>query len=156
MSTVATLPSGARLEHRGISYWMDRTLKELETVRASADADAVHDLRVAIRHCRSIASVMEEVDKDPAWREMRKAGRKLFRGLGALRDAHVMQEWLQKLAQAGDPIREQYHAAFLADEPEVREGALRAARVLPEKIYPHFLWTNLTRLSPMQRDAVRL
>jgi len=48
---------------------MDRVLKELENVRASAEADAVHDLRVAIRRCRSMASVMEEVDPDSAWPE---------------------------------------------------------------------------------------
>jgi CHAD domain-containing protein len=140
MSTVVTLSSGARLEHRGISYWMDRTLKELETVRASPDADGVHDLRVAIRHCRSIASVMEEVDKDPAWPEMRKAGKKLFRGLGTLRDAHVMQDLVRKLAPAGDPVREQFHAASLADDPGLREGALRSVRKFDEKS-----WRRLER-----------
>jgi len=46
---------------------MDRVIKELENVRSSPDADAVHDLRVAIRRCRSVAAVMEEVDPDPAW-----------------------------------------------------------------------------------------
>jgi CHAD domain-containing protein len=97
MATVAPLSSGAHPEHRGLSFWMDRVIKELESVRSSPDADAVHDLRVAIRRCRSVAAVMEEVDPDPAWPAMRKVARKLFRGLGALRDAQVMGEWVKKV-----------------------------------------------------------
>jgi CHAD domain-containing protein len=119
---------------------MDRVVEELEAVRSSPDLDAVHDLRVAIRHCRSFSSVMEEVDQDPAWPEMRKAGRKLFRGLGALRDAQVMDEWVKRLGPDGDPVREQFHAAFEAGEPELRAGALRAARKFNEKS-----WRRLER-----------
>src|SRR5882724_10190358 len=78
MATVTPLSEGTRPEHRGLSFWMDRVVAELENVRSSPDADAVLDLRVAIRRCRSLASVMEEVDPDPAWQEMRKTVRKLF------------------------------------------------------------------------------
>src|SRR6267143_1834395 len=98
MATVTPLSSGSQLEYRGLSFWMDRVIKELENVSSSPDADAVHDLRVAIRRCRSVAAVMEEVDPDPAWPAMRKVARKLFRGLGALRDAQVMDEWVKKVA----------------------------------------------------------
>jgi len=52
---------------------MDRVIKELENVSSSPDVDAVHDVRVAIRRCRSVAAVMEEVDPDPAWPAMRKS-----------------------------------------------------------------------------------
>jgi len=65
MATVTPLASGSHLEHRGFSFWMDRVVGELENVRSSPDPDAVHDLRVAIRRCRSVAAVMEEVDSDP-------------------------------------------------------------------------------------------
>src|SRR5260370_23196655 len=102
MGTVAPLSSGAHADHRGLPFGMDRVIKELETVRSSPDADAVHDLRVAIRRCRSVAAVMEEVDPDPAWPAMRKVARKLFRGLGALRDAQVMNDWVRKLAPETD------------------------------------------------------
>lgn len=89
MSTVTPLSAGAHAEHRDLSFWMDQVLKELDSVRSSPDMDAVHDLRVAIRRCRSVAAAMEEVDPDPAWPVMRKTARKLFRALGALRDAQV-------------------------------------------------------------------
>ncbi len=139
MATVTTLP-GARPEHRGLAFWMERVQKELEDLRTSPDADTVHDLRVAIRRCRSVATVMEEVDPDPAWRQMRKAARKLFHGLGALRDAQVMAAWLKKLAPEGDPVGAQLQTSLEAEEPKLREEALRAAAKFDEKT-----WNRLER-----------
>ncbi len=140
MASVIALPSGVRPEHRGLSFWMDRVVKELENVRSTTGADAVHDLRVAIRRCRSVAAVMEEVDPDPAWPAMRKIARKLFRGLGALRDAQVMQEWVSKLAPATDPVRTHLQATFESSEPKLREHALRAAAKFDQKS-----WKRLER-----------
>src|ERR1700732_149856 len=102
MATVTTLSSGSRPEHRGLSFWMDRVIKEMENVRSSPDVDAVHDLRVAIRRCRSVAAVMEEVDPDPAWHEMRRLPKKLFRKLGELRDTQIMDEWVAEHGAEND------------------------------------------------------
>ena len=140
MATVTTLSSGTHLEHRGLSFWMDRVLAELKRVRSSPDADAVHDIRVAIRRCRSVAAVMEEVDPDPAWPQMRKIARRLFRRLGALRDAQVMDEWVKKLAPETDAVRTHLQAAFEFGEPVLRETALRAAEKFDEKS-----WRRLKR-----------
>src|SRR6267378_4998594 len=140
MATLTALPSGARPEHRGLSFWMDRVVKELEKVRSSREADAVHDLRVAIRRCRSVAAVMEEVDPDPAWPAMRKVPRKLFRGLGALRDAQVMDEWVKKLAPETDPVRAHLQVACESRIAGFRQAALRAAGKFDEKA-----WRRLER-----------
>jgi CHAD domain-containing protein len=126
MATGITL-AGSHPEHRDLAYWMERVLKELEKVQTAPDPDAVHDLRVAIRRCRSVAAVMEEVDPDPAWSEMRKLPRKLFRELGQLRDTQVLEEWVRNLSEEGDVIREMLLANFSDKENELREGALRAA-----------------------------
>jgi CHAD domain-containing protein len=120
---------------------MDRVLKELENVRTSPGPDAVHDLRVAIRRCRSVAAVMEEVDPDPAWPAMRKAARKLFRSLGVLRDAQVMHEWVKKLAPETDLVRAHLQSAFESTEPHLREEALRAAEKFDQKS-----WKQLARV----------
>ena len=133
MATVTAIPSGSHPEHHGLSFWMDRVIKELENVRSSPDADAVHDLRVAIRRCRSVAAVMEEVDPDPAWPAMRKVARKLFRGLGALRDAQVMNEWVKKLAPETDSVRMHLQTACESNEPKLRENALRVAGKFDQK-----------------------
>jgi len=119
---------------------MDQVLKELDSVRSSPDIDAVHDLRVAIRRCRSVAAAMEEIDPDPAWPVMRKTARKLFRALGALRDAHVMTEWVKKLGPDTDPVRAHLQASFETTEPQLRDAALRAVVKFDAKS-----WKRLTR-----------
>ena len=134
MATGSTIP-GNPAEHRGLSYWMERVLKELEEVRTSPEPDAVHDLRVALRRCRSLAAVMEEVDPDPAWPEMRKLGRKLFRQLGELRDTQVLEEWVTKLGSAGDPVRERLLNHLAEIEKEEREAGLRAAEKFDAKAW---------------------
>jgi CHAD domain-containing protein len=139
MATVTTLP-GARSEHRGLTFWMERVLKDLENVRNSATPDAVHDLRVALRRCRSIAAALEEVDRDPGWRELRKVSRKLFHGLGALRDAQVLDEWIAKLRPENDAVRVKLHAELAASEPELREEAIRIAGKFDEDV-----WKRLER-----------
>jgi CHAD domain-containing protein len=139
MSTVLAVP-GAPPAHRGLSHWMERVLKELEHVRKDPAADPVHDLRVAIRRCRSVAAVMQEVDPDPAWSELRQVPKKLFRRLGALRDAQVMDEWVKQLAPSEDPLRTKLHAAYAANEPELRRRALRAVEKFEQKY-----WARLER-----------
>jgi CHAD domain-containing protein len=129
MASVTTISgtSGARPEQRGIAYWMDRVVEELEQLRRAPNADTVHDLRVAVRRCRSVAAVMEEVDPDASWAEMQKTARKLFRGLGALRDVQVMDEWVKKIGPKNDAIRAQLELAFEKEEAGLREAALRRA-----------------------------
>ena len=139
MATVTSLP-GPQPEHRGLSHWMDRVVKELEHVRKDPATGTVHDLRVAIRRCRSVAAVMQEVDPDPAWRQMRSVPRKLFRKLGELRDAQVMDEWVKALAPSDDPLRAQLHAGFDSNESELRQRALRAAEKFDDKA-----WSRLDR-----------
>jgi CHAD domain-containing protein len=137
MASLTPLPAGARIEHRGVAFWMDRAVKELENLRSSSDPDVVHDLRVAIRRCRSVAAVMEEVDPDPVWPHLRKLARKLFRGLGALRDAQVMGEWVKKLAPETDPVRSHLHATFETTEQRLRENSLRMAAKFDLKTWKH-------------------
>ena len=124
MASGSIIP-GSQAEQRGLTYWMKRVLEELEEVRLAPEADAVHDLRVALRRCRSLAAVMEEVDPDPGWPEMRKIGRKLFRQLGELRDTQVLEEWVEKLGNEKDVVRGRLLAQLNKNETAEREAALR-------------------------------
>jgi len=76
---------------------MGRALDECEHVAADFSADPVHDLRVSLRRCRSLADGMIALDPDRDWKAMKKAGKRLFQRLGALRDVQVMMEWVEKL-----------------------------------------------------------
>src|ERR1700676_1839006 len=90
----------------GLRYWMLRVLEECEQVSADFGSDPVHDLRVALRRCRSLADGLMALDPDPDWKAMKKAGKRLFQRLGALRDVHVMMEWVEKLSVARAPLRQ--------------------------------------------------
>jgi CHAD domain-containing protein len=129
----AEVKAPARVERRALSESMDKVRAELDKVRSNPDPDNVHDLRVAMRRCRSVATVFEEVDPDAAWPEMRKTTKKLFRALGALRDAHVMEDWVKKLVPASDPVRVQMHSSFETEEPELRSEVLRTAGKFDDK-----------------------
>jgi CHAD domain-containing protein len=85
----------------GLRYWMLRVLEECDNVAKNFDPDPVHDLRVALRRCRSMADGLMAIDPDPAWKAMKKAGKRLFQRLGDLRDTQVMVEWVEKLEPAG-------------------------------------------------------
>src|SRR5260221_11781036 len=88
---------------------MKRMLELLADLRSNPTPDVVHDLRVAIRRCRSGAAAIEEIDPHPDWAEMRESARKLFRWMGALREAQAMAEWLKELqrqdALLNDPLK---------------------------------------------------
>ncbi len=84
----------------GLRAWMERVPVECDRAVDGFDAEAVHDLRVALRRCRSLADGLRAIDPDPSWKNMRKAGRKLFQALGDLRDMQVTQEWIEKLEGA--------------------------------------------------------
>ena len=99
------MPSPSQAAHKpakttGLSYWILQVLEQCDRVSADFDADAVHDLRVALRRCRSMADGLRAIDPDPSWKAMKKAGRQLFQRLGALRDVQVMMEWIQELEPA--------------------------------------------------------
>jgi CHAD domain-containing protein len=84
----------------GLRYWMERVLEECDHVADGFSADPVHDLRVALRRCRSMADGLMAIDPDPDWKAMKKAGKSLFQRLGDLRDIQIMMEWIEKLHPA--------------------------------------------------------
>jgi CHAD domain-containing protein len=88
----------------GLRAWVERVLEECERAENGFEAGPVHDLRVALRRCRSLADGVMALDPDPSWKQMKKAGRKLFRALGDLRDMQVMEEWIKKLGEPADAV----------------------------------------------------
>ncbi len=96
------------LKSTGLRYWMLRVLEECDNAAADFRADPVHDLRVSLRRCRSLADGMIAMDPDHEWKAMKKAGRSLFQRLGDLRDVQIMMDWIDKLNMA---------VVHLVDEP---------------------------------------
>ncbi len=83
---------------------MERVLAELDGASRDLDPDRVHDLRVALRRCRSMAEGIMATDPDKRWKSLLKEGRQLFRRLGALRDTQIMEEWVGRLGVPEDIV----------------------------------------------------
>ena len=129
---------------------MERVLVECDRAAAGFEADPVHDLRVAIRRCRSLADGLIALDSDPSWKEMKKAGRKLFRALGELRDMHVLQEWIEKLGDPGDPVTTKFLDHVHVREAECKELAWKDINQFDQK---H--WRQWSRTLPRRAARVR-
>jgi CHAD domain-containing protein len=127
----------------GLLYWAQRVLEECDNASRDFAADPVHDLRVAIRRCRSMADGFLSVDPDPGWKQMKRMAKPLFASLGDLRDVQVMMEWVDKLSSADDPAR-----AILLLQLQVRETELKAAAQQELGKFDRKHWLSLnTRLS---------
>src|ERR1700704_5156414 len=112
----------------GLPAWMERVLVECDRAAAGFEADPVHDLRVALRRCRSLADGLIALDPSPSWKDMKKAGKKLFQALGELRDMQVMQEWIEKLSDASSNDPNASHdpvAVKLLNHVHVREAVCK-------------------------------
>lgn len=132
-------PTGVADEKKsGLAYWANRVLEECDKASHNFAADPVHDLRVAIRRCRSMADGFLSVDPDPAWRQMKKLGKGLFASLGDLRDTQVMMEWITKLSPADDPLRQ-----VLLDSLEKKEEELKLVAKDAVDNFDRKRWTAL-------------
>ncbi len=155
---------------------MRRVPEECQRAGLDLAPDPVHDLRVALRRCRSMADGLMAVDPDRAWKEMKKAGKALFSSLGALRDVHVMMDWVNKLGAPQDPEtdallgllarREQDHKLVAAEAVRAfdlrqwrkwsRELPRRAARLRPGSIvFKHLALERWTEAHELHRRALR-
>src|SRR5215475_1881358 len=161
---------------QGFAHWMARVPEECKHASSELAADPVHDLRVALRRCRSMADGLMAIDPDRSWRDMKKAGRSLFRSLGELRDVQVMMEWVQKLGPPEDPEtralltllrgREQQHKVTAGEAIRAfdvrqwrkwsRELPRRAARVKPGSlVFRHLALERWVAAHNLHRRAMR-
>ena len=115
----STAPTIRAKKTTGLRYWMLRVLEECDNVGADFGSDPVHDLRVSLRRCRSLADGLMALDPDPEWKAMKKAGKRLFQRLGDLRDVHVMEEWVEKLASIQPPTDLRDSAALPSSQPDI-------------------------------------
>jgi CHAD domain-containing protein len=128
---------------------MERVLEECDKAGRDFAAETVHNLRIALRRCRTMANGLMIIDPDKTWRAMRKEGGRLFRSLGELRDAHVMMEWVRHLSVPNDPV-----AARLLDHLAQREQQLKqnALEVLHD--FDRQKWSS--RIKRLQMRARRV
>jgi CHAD domain-containing protein len=146
----AAKPAKSSKPKLGLRAWMERVLVECDRAASGFEADPVHDLRVAIRRCRSLADGLMALDSDPAWKEMKKSGRKLFRALGDLRDMQVLEEWIEKLGDPADAVRQRLLDHVHAREAECKQLAWKDLDQFDRK---H--WRHWSRMLPRRAARVR-
>jgi exopolyphosphatase/guanosine-5'-triphosphate,3'-diphosphate pyrophosphatase len=145
---------------------MERVPVECDRAAAGFEADPVHDLRVALRRCRSLADGLIALDPDASWKEMKRAGKKLFQALGELRDMQVMEEWIEKLGftenaagiaagdaaagVAGDPV-----AGRLLNHIHAREAECKVRAFKDLNQFDRKQWRQWTRALPHRAARVR-
>jgi CHAD domain-containing protein len=129
---------------------MERVLDECDRASLDFSADAVHDLRVALRRCRSIADGLRVIDPDPNWKEMKKAGRRLFRELGELRDAQVMEEWVRLLGDPNDPVTNALLQFLASREAHLKQQAATALQEFDRKQWRRWIASLPRRAARMR------
>src|SRR5581483_11121576 len=120
------IPKAFVQKKTGLALWMERLLEECDHASIGFTADPVHDLRVALRRCRSLADGLMAMDPDPEWKRMKKAGKRLFSRLGELRDVQVMEEWVQRLATPEDLEAQVLLRSFANREIQLKQEAASA------------------------------
>ena len=133
----------------GLGYWMQEVLDQAGKAEKGFDPDAVHDLRTALRRCRSMADGMMVFDSDPAWKKMRRAGKQLFQSLGALRDTHVLLDWIEKLAPQDDSC-----ASALRQHLGQKEDELKRTAATALEQFDRHRWSLWTRDLPLRAAKI--
>jgi CHAD domain-containing protein len=143
MSVTTSLSPAIPKKRAGLDVWMERVLEKAAKIEPEWHADEVHDLRVALRRCRTMAEALSEVSASSGWRKLKKGSRDLFHALGELRDTQVQREWVKKLDSAGDAARRHLLRLLAADEKRERQTTAKALDAFDRKE-----WKKLARKLP--------
>jgi CHAD domain-containing protein len=135
MSPTIPLGADAPAKRTGLEVWMERVQELGERVGESWGTEEVHDLRVALRRCRTMADALSEVNPGAGWKKMKKASKDLFDALGDLRDTQVEREWVKRLGPSGDPVRKHLMRLLAHEEKKDRDEAERALEHFDRKAW---------------------
>lgn len=112
---------------------MDRVLEIAPKVEPNWRKGEVHDLRVALRRCRTMGEALSEVNPSSGWRKIKKVSRKLFHASGDLHDTQVEAGWVKKCGTAGDPVRRYMLRLLSREEKKHRKTAAAALDAFDQK-----------------------
>src|SRR5579863_3965855 len=145
-----TSPRQSAQKKTGFALWMDRVIIECDRAMVDFASDPVHDLRVALRRCRSLADGFMAIDPCPDWKAMKRAGKTVFQSLGELRDVQVMDEWVGRLSDASDPVNIMMVHYLASRQTELK---IQAASVL--RGFDRKQWKRWGAMLPRRATKVR-
>lgn len=116
-----------------------RAMRKREQALHGLEPDAIHDIRVALRRCRSLAEGFANLDPHPAWRKLLRVCKKQQRGLADLRDVQVMRGWLKELGLASGPAGRGMAVVLDQDEAAGHKRAEATLQDFPRKRFKRWL-----------------
>jgi CHAD domain-containing protein len=126
-----------------------RALGKHKRARKKLDPKPVHDLRVALRRCRSLAEGFSAIDPDPVWRRLRKASKQQQSGLSNLRDVQVLANWVEPLQLTAGPA-----GATLAKHLRKQERRAKREARNSLKSFPRKRWKRWLRRLPVRAALI--
>lgn len=144
---IARPPTTIPVKRVGLELWMNRVSEMMDKVQTDWNAENVHDLRVALRRCRTMADALSQVNPAPSWKKLKKVTRDLFQALGELRDTQVAKQWARKFGTANDPVRRHLLAVLGEQEERQKKEAEKALRQFDRKS-----WKKWSRKFPTKAE----
>lgn len=126
-----------------------RALRKQKQARKDLDEKSIHDLRVAVRRCRSLAEGFSTLDPHLVWRQLEKVCKKQQRGLTDLRDAQVMRDLAERLG-----LHKGRAGAILAAQLKQRERLARRSARKTLEAFPRKLWKHWLRELPVRAEMI--
>ena len=117
---------------------MNRLLRVFHRSALDSSQENIHDLRVALRRCRTLAGCLSEFRPNPLLRKVSRESKKLFQGLAGLRELHVRIEWVIRLLPARDAAARQRLKELRSREQKINS---RIDRILDDFDVAH--WKQL-------------
>jgi CHAD domain-containing protein len=136
---------------RALERSLRRALRNHKRAQRKLKPDPVHDFRVALRRCRSLAEGLHAVDPDPVWMRLRKASRRQQRALSDLRDIQVLTNWLNTLRLTGGPVGEALASYLKKQEKHAEKEARNSLKAFPRK-----RWKRWLRRLPEGTELIRV
>jgi CHAD domain-containing protein len=138
---------------QALRSYLRRVLREQARALDDLGPDPVHDLRVALRRCRSLAEGFADLDKYAAWRRLRKSSKRLQHNLAELRDVHVMSGWVHRLRLNTGPGGAELGKSLDREERRARRAARAALKDFQHKQWKHWKRRLPARAQQLPADA---
>ena len=136
---------------RALERSLQRALRNHKRARRKLKTSPVHDFRVALRRCRSLAEGLSAIDPDPVWRQLRKASKRQQKALSDLRDIQVLTNWLEPLHLTTGPVARALASYFKKHAHRARREAERSLKTFPRK-----QWKRWLRRLPAGSELIRV
>src|SRR5579864_4342681 len=134
---------------RALQRFLQRALRNHKRARKNLKTEPVHDFRVALRRCRSLAEGLSAIDPDPIWRRLRKASKRQQSALSDLRDLQVLENWLKPLRLTTGPVGKALVSRLKKEERRARKKASRSL-----DSFPRGRWKRWLRRLPAHAELI--